>query len=231
MRAAISLGVLISSCPGGSSSSGSNPAPPTFQTPPTNTGTPYCGDGTCQDSEGESCNACPQDCDTQALVCGNGQCQAGESESTCFSDCGPDDWYLDWIEVEDETLALINERRAQGGTCPGGDSFPPSGPLTLDVDLREAARLHSWDTSYNEYLAHPSCNGRTPWNRAQDQGAQWSAENLARGYSSPTSVVNAWLNSDGHCRMLFNPTRTHGAVGYAKAHGTNSSAVWSFEAW
>ena len=231
MRTVFALSILLSDCGGSSSGAGSSTGGTTQQTPsPTyNPSNPVCGDGVCQASEEESCNACPADCNTRAVVCGNGECQGGENEATCYADCGPDDWYADWVTMEEQTFALINATRAAGGTCPGGESFGPAPALVLDADLREAARLHSWDTGYNDYLSHPSCNGHTPWNRAQDQGAQWSAENLGRGYSSAQSVVNAWLNSDGHCRMLFSATRSHGAVGYAKPMNQNST--WSFEAW
>lgn len=227
MRSAFAFTLIMADC-GGSSSSSSTPThTPSQPTPPAN---PYCGDGYCSADEGESCNACPADCDTRALVCGNGECQAGENEATCYADCGPDDWYADWVAIEEETFDLINERRAQGATCPGGQVFAPTAALTLDPDLREAARLHSWDTGYDDYIAHPSCNGRTPWNRAQAQGAEWRSENLARGYSSPTSAVNAWMNSSsGHCEALMNPARTHAAVGYAKPMGEN--ATWSLELW
>ncbi|MEZ4368565.1 MAG: kelch repeat-containing protein [Kofleriaceae bacterium] len=50
-------------------------------------GTPYCGDGTCQDVE--SCRACPTDCGACPAVCGDGWCDAPESAATCPGDCPP----------------------------------------------------------------------------------------------------------------------------------------------
>lgn len=45
---------------------------------------PFCGDGSCNGTEG-SCS-CPQDCGS---VCGDGCCNGGETCSGCPGDCGP----------------------------------------------------------------------------------------------------------------------------------------------
>ncbi|MFH1532293.1 MAG: hypothetical protein ABIK09_16325 [Pseudomonadota bacterium] len=47
-----------------------------------------CGDGDCQEADGENCQTCPVDCCPSA--CGDGVCQkdeCGESISTCPADC------------------------------------------------------------------------------------------------------------------------------------------------
>jgi hypothetical protein len=45
---------------------------------------PFCGDGVCEPSRGETNATCPSDC---APNCGDGICQADESQATCPSDC------------------------------------------------------------------------------------------------------------------------------------------------
>ena len=47
---------------------------------------PYCGDGVCEVSRGESNATCPGDCPPTA---GNGKCEPGENSSNCPGDCPP----------------------------------------------------------------------------------------------------------------------------------------------
>lgn len=223
----LSMTALMSQCNGGSGSSSGGGGTSTGTSSGTSSTSAPCGNGVCRISEGESCTVCPADCKTTAIVCGNGACQAGENSANCEADCGPSVWPSAWATMEKDTLALVNALRATGGSCPNGQTYPPSPPIAVDVDLREAARLHSWDMAYSNYVAHPSCNGRTPYNRAADVGAEWHAENIAYGYSSATSVVNAWVKStSGHCRILHSPY-VHGAIGYAE--NSANRGYWSLE--
>lgn len=45
---------------------------------------PFCGDGVCVPSRGETGASCPADC---APACGDAVCQPGETQDTCPSDC------------------------------------------------------------------------------------------------------------------------------------------------
>lgn len=47
---------------------------------------PYCGDGVCEVSRGESNATCPGDCPPTA---GNGKCEPGENSTNCPGDCPP----------------------------------------------------------------------------------------------------------------------------------------------
>jgi hypothetical protein len=47
---------------------------------------PYCGDGVCEVSRGESNATCPGDCPPTA---GNGVCEQGENSTNCPGDCPP----------------------------------------------------------------------------------------------------------------------------------------------
>ncbi|MBN1585294.1 hypothetical protein JW899_02905 [Candidatus Uhrbacteria bacterium] len=51
----------------------------------------FCGDGTCQESEGEDWRSCPGDCEVPEPVCGDGICEEaiGEGYETCPEDCEP----------------------------------------------------------------------------------------------------------------------------------------------
>lgn len=177
-----------------------------------------CGDGVCQSSQDEMCTSCPADCDTTEDVCGNGQCQGDETSSTCEADCGPASWPLDWFAWEQELLEEINQHRAAGTDCPE-TTQSPTHAVTMNDDLQRAAQLHAWDMSHSGYFSHSSCNGRSPWSRASDQGTSAGGEIIGAGYSSPTHMVNGWLNSQGHCAILMGSRYDEMGAGYAADSG------------
>jgi uncharacterized protein YkwD len=120
-------------------------------------------------------------------------------------------------------VALINSHRAAGTDCPSG-AKARVGPLSMNAALRRASQLHSWDQSYSGYFSHTSCNGRSPWERAADQGTSASGETIGAGQSSPTGIVNGWLAStSGHCDILMSGSYTQIGVGYAQVH----SRLWT----
>lgn len=49
-----------------------------------------------------------------------------------------------------------------------------------------------------------------------------AAENIARGYSTPERVVNAWMNSDGHRKNILNPKYSYIGIGY-----TDDKNMWT----
>jgi len=53
-------------------------------------------------------------------------------------------------------------------------------------------------------------------------GTTYVGENLAQGYRSPADTVQAWVNSSGHARNLFDPLFRFLAVGCA---GSGSQRV------
>ena len=103
-------------------------------------------------------------------------------------------------------LEIVNEERAQAG-C---------GPVVLQEQLTAAAQGHSEDMALNDYFDHTSKDGRSPWQRIQATGYQYSAagENIAAGYSTPESVMDGWMNSDGHRKNILNCNFTEMGLGY-----------------
>jgi len=183
-----------------------------------------CGDNVCDGNGGEMCTSCAADCDTSSPVCGNGACEAGEDSDSCYGDCGPTPWPNSWEQWEEEVVALINVERAAGTDCASGPK-EPRGPLSMNANLQRAAQLHSWDMSYSSYFSHTSCNGRSPWQRAADQGSNASGECIGGGYSSPASMVNGWMNSSGHCNILMGGYSQVG-IGFAQAGGKKWTAMF-----
>lgn len=107
---------------------------------------------------------------------------------------------------EDQVVALTNQERLAHG-C---------GPVTMDNRLRLAADGHSQDMALNDYFSHTAPDGTSPWDRIRAQGYVYSmaGENIAAGYSSPESVVQGWMNSDGHRANILNCGFIHIGVGY-----------------
>lgn len=105
-----------------------------------------------------------------------------------------------------EVVNLTNQFRAQNG-------LPP---LSIDLDLNEAAQNHSEDMAINDYFSHYGLDGSRPWDRAEDAGYESGTigENIAAGQRSPEAVVNGWINSDGHRAAMLNSRYNEIGIGY-----------------
>lgn len=82
-----------------------------------------------------------------------------------------------------------NERQKQGLT-----------PLVLNEKLTEAATLKATDMVENNYWAHTSPTGVSPWKWFDDADYVYSTagENLAKNYPSASATVAAWMASPAH---------------------------------
>ena len=106
--------------------------------------------------------------------------------------------------VSDATLCLLNAERTARGL----------GTLTLDRRLQRAAVGHGGDMVANGYFAHEGRNGSRPADRIRaagylSSGGAWRiGENLAWGtgdFSTPRSIVAAWMSSAGHRANILLP--------------------------
>lgn len=115
-----------------------------------------------------------------------------------------------------EVVRLVNVARADAGCA----------PLRVDSRLTTAARLHSEDMAAQNYFSHTSLDGRTPWQRMQAQGyTAGSGENIAAGYSTPASVMTAWMNSSGHRANILNCSSK--AIGVGIGKGGSYGTYWT----
>jgi uncharacterized protein YkwD len=112
------------------------------------------------------------------------------------------------------TLCLINQARAQHGAP----------RLRVDRRLRRAARRHSLDMVAHRYFSHTSRSGlsssgriaRTGWMRGR---RRWIVgENLAwrKAPAGAHSVVQAWLRSPEHRRVLLDGGFRVAGIGIAR---------------
>ena len=100
------------------------------------------------------------------------------------------------------TFCLVNAERTRRGLA----------PLRRDADLTQAARGHATDMVRRDYFAHTSPSGETFKERVREAGygepgAGWRAgENLGWGTgprAAPSALVDAWLQSPGHRKILL----------------------------
>lgn len=131
--------------------------------------------------------------------------------------------------LEDEVLALVNQRRAAGATC-GGTPYPAVAPLALNVNLRDAARGHSADMAANNYFSHTSLDGRTFDQRILQAGFTGGyplGENIAAGQSTAQVVVNGWMASTGHCQNIMNGSFHQIGIGYGFSQSSTYKHYWA----
>lgn len=92
--------------------------------------------------------------------------------------------------AEDDIISLTNEFRKEKGLV----------ALIKNEKLMESAKMKAEDMRDQKYFAHTSPNGVELWNLIQKVNYEYSviAENIAEGYFSAETVVEAWMNSEGH---------------------------------
>jgi uncharacterized protein YkwD len=119
---------------------------------------------------------------------------------------------------EQQILDAVNAARAQPRDCDSSHHFAATGPLTWNAQLAGAALAHSKDMAANGYrestvsepdAPHNGSDGSTPQQRISRAGYNWSysGENVAAGFTvgGANDVVQAWLQSPGHCENIMNP--------------------------
>jgi hypothetical protein len=109
----------------------------------------------------------------------------------------------------DQLLAATNEKRAEAGL----------GSLTLNNQLNQAAQLKSQNMFSENYWAHNSPSGKTPWDFINSSGYHYTiaGENLAKNFMSSRSVVDAWMASPTHRENLLKPG--YKDIGFAVVNG------------
>ncbi|MEU5656750.1 sigma-70 family RNA polymerase sigma factor [Streptomyces sp. NPDC047737] len=118
--------------------------------------------------------------------------------------------------VAEEVIALVNTERAKAG-CPSvsGNSL-----------LATAASRHSADMVARNYFSHTSLDGTDPGARITAAGYRWSTygENIAKGQQTAESVMDSWMNSEGHRANILNCAFKEIGVG---REDSSSGPVWT----
>jgi hypothetical protein len=94
------------------------------------------------------------------------------------------------------------------------------GDLTLNDQLSQAAFMKAKDMIANDYWAHESPGGVTPWKWFADVGYNYNVagENLAKNYPNAEATVEAWMASPTHRANVLGDK--YKDVGFAVVDGT-----------
>lgn len=113
------------------------------------------------------------------------------------------------ISIQD-LLNQTNQKRQENG-------LPP---VVLNDQLTRAAEMKGDDMFAKNYWAHVSPDGVTPWVFIKNAGYDYlyAGENLARGFTTATDTVNAWMASPTHRENLLSPNFKD--IGFAVKTGT-----------
>jgi uncharacterized protein YkwD len=105
-----------------------------------------------------------------------------------------------------EVFELLNAHRAANGRA----------ALSFDVELAAAIQGHCQHMAAHSFFDHsaPESSVTSPWTRAEYCGTTANAENIARGQSTPTQVMNGWINSSGHNTNMLNSNYRRVGIGY-----------------
>ncbi len=120
-----------------------------------------------------------------------------------------------------QVITLANQERAVYG-------LPP---LVANAALTTAAVRHSQDMATNDFFSHTGSDGSNPGQRITQAGYVWYTygENIAAGYSSPSSVVAGWMGSAGHRANILNHCFQDIGVGYVYDTGdTYPGGTWGY---
>ena len=109
---------------------------------------------------------------------------------------------------ENQVITLTNQERAKNGL--------PA--LQSDWQLSRVARYKSDDMKNKGYFSHTSPTYGSPFDMMKSFGVSYktAGENIAKGQSSPSQVVQSWMNSQGHRENILSRNFTHIGVGYAE---------------
>jgi uncharacterized protein YkwD len=107
-------------------------------------------------------------------------------------------------------------------------------PLRFDARLQKAADDRMRDMEEQEYWAHESPDGRSPftWVRAEGYDFQYAGENLAAGFETTEVLVASWMESPGHRDNIMSPLYSDCSIsiidGSTRGRATGKSIVVMF---
>lgn len=114
-------------------------------------------------------------------------------------------------------VSLMNEHRASVGCS----------ALRWNGDVAAVALAHSEDMVDRDFFDHTNPDGESPADRlrAADIDYRRMAENIARGFETGSSVLEAWLGSPGHRTNIENCELQEHGVGLVGGHWTHVFAT------
>ena len=118
---------------------------------------------------------------------------------------------------QQEVVNLVNKERAKYGLS----------ALKSNSSLANVATIKSQDMVNKNYFSHTSPTYGSPFDMMKQFGISYktAGENIAMGQKTPSEVVTAWMNSEGHRKNILSSSFTQIGVGVAK--NANSQLYWT----
>jgi len=148
---------------------------------------------------------------------------------------------------KEEFINAVNSARADTQDCGKKGIFGPAPALSWSDELYKSAYEHSRDMAINGVVEHQGTNKNSDWTakdlklgrgsyfyeRAEHNGYieyKVVEENVAGGtyFNTAQDVVEAWLESDGHCASLMNKEVKEFGMAHVKEN-TKYTHYWSQE--
>ncbi|WP_411675950.1 CAP domain-containing protein [Caproicibacter sp.] len=113
-----------------------------------------------------------------------------------------------YADFQNQVLQLVNKERTSRGL----------NALSMDSALNKTATLKSQDMAKLGYFDHTSPTYGSPFDMMKQFGISYrtAGENIAMGQTSPTQVMNGWMNSEGHRANILNSSFTKIGIGVAQ---------------
>ena len=117
---------------------------------------------------------------------------------------------------ERSAFNLTNEERAAFGLR----------GLVWDEELGDVAKRYSIDMCERGFFDHIDPDGKDPAQRIRASGLtfQYAGENIAKGYLDGATVMNAWMNSEGHRQNILEERFVYLGLGYIECDG---KPIWT----
>lgn len=138
----------------------------------------------------------------------------GTTGTSCAAPSG-----TDAATLAAQVIDLVNVERSKVGLS----------ALTSQSQLTTAAQRHSTDMATHTFMDHTGSDGSTPYTRINDTGyftgfSSWYyGENVAAGYATASTVMNAWMNSQVHKDNILNSTFRE--IGVAYVYNANDTTL------
>jgi uncharacterized protein YkwD len=120
---------------------------------------------------------------------------------------------MSYIDDNAIMLSKVNKIRAEGCYC-GRRWMEPVGPLVWSETLSKSALAHAKDMHTHNFFAHYSHQGKDIGQRLDAFNYNWQyvGENIGEGQKTFDEVLQDWLISKPHCKMLMNENMKEMAV-------------------
>ena len=119
-------------------------------------------------------------------------------------------------EKQAQVVSLVNKERVEAGL----------GSLSTNSKLNALAQMKAEDMAKNKYFSHTSPTYGSAFDMLKQYGVSYktAGENIAKGQKTAQSVMNGWMNSQGHRANILGSGYTQIGVGYALDN--NGTPYW-----